>query len=99
MKFSTFSESGTSIIGKDTVYNKARTIFIATVGSVKRSIMVTNHILLFDSAYARRAEKAEVQVGQVYNVVRKGTHSLVNAIWPSIAMTAPPNPSTLQLLK
>ena len=50
----------------DAIYSKALTIFIAMVGSAKRMIVVANHILLFDSAYARRAEKAEDQSGSAY---------------------------------
>ena len=33
----------------------------AVGGSVRRIIMVVNHVLLFDNAYARRAEKTMKQ--------------------------------------
>ena len=44
---------------------------IATGGNAKRMIKVANHILLVDSAYARRAEKARDQFISAYKYYEK----------------------------
>ncbi len=46
--------------------SEALTNLIVMGGNAKRMIMVINHVLLFDSAYARSAEKATDKFGLVY---------------------------------
>ncbi len=66
------SENGSSTIhGTNACSEIVLTIFIAMGGNVKRMIIVTNHVLLFDSAYARRAEKARDQFGLAYKCCEK----------------------------
>ena len=66
---------------------KKLTMLITIGGRAKRTIMAVSRMFLFDSAYARRAEKAEKQVQHRSAMRGKSSSVLLNAIVPSMPAT------------
>ena len=84
-----------------TIRNEILTILIAAGVNARRTIIAANDILLLDSAYARKAEKAKYQVDSVCSVQvwwRRSSGAPPAAIRPSVTITAEVQASTLQLL-
>ena len=54
---------------EDHIHTHKLTIRMTTAGNAKRTIMIANHALLFDSAYARRAENARDSLAQYTKAV------------------------------
>lgn len=52
-------------------------------GSIKTMTEAADHTFLFDSAYARRAEKAGNKLVPVYTCLKRASNSPLNAIVPS----------------